>query len=64
MNEVSTVTGLIMRLIGFAIALGAAGTLVDGVWDSKDLAKNAMTKQMSYLEWNKRLQVPDFDKKR
>lgn len=53
MNEVSNVSALISRLIAFAIALGAAGTLMDSVLQSKGDAKNALAnQQLSYSKWN------------
>lgn len=63
MNEVSTVTGLITRLIGIAIALGIAGTLVDKVFEVRTEAKQAITSYgISYVGWNNRLQKPDSKK--
>lgn len=54
MNEVSTVASLINRLIVYAIALGAAGTLMDQVFHAKADAQNVVQKGgISYSKWNR-----------
>lgn len=56
MNEVSTVGTLIKKLIVFAIALGAAGTLIDSIADVRGKAEGAIRRnQISYEAWNKTL---------
>lgn len=56
MNEVSNVATLITRLIAFAIALGAAGTIVDEVFVVKDEARKAVVHGgISYSKWNRTL---------
>lgn len=56
MNEVSTVSNLIMKLIAFAVALGCLGTLGDKVFNAKEKAATAIEKdQLSFGRWNRML---------
>lgn len=64
MNEVSTVSGLISRLIAIAIALGAAGTLVDALFVMKNKTASVVKHGgISYSKWNRVLLNPDKKKK-
>jgi hypothetical protein len=64
MNEVSTVSNLITRLIALAIALGAAGTLVDQTFFVQGGAKKAVLQRgISYSKWNATLQSNQKNKK-
>lgn len=59
MNEIKPVSDLIMYVIGIAIALGVAGTLVDATKSvAKDAAKTISDEQMSYRKWNRNLHDP------
>ncbi len=59
MNEVSTASNLIMKLIGIAIVLGCAGTLGDQIFSIKDNATTAIRNdQLKYGAWNRQLLNP------
>ena len=59
MSEVSTVSNLIMKLIGIAIVLGCAGTLGDRIFNMKDNATAAIKNdQLKYGAWNRQLLNP------
>ena len=56
MGEVSTVTSLIFRILGFIIAVGSAATFYDSVEYQKNSAATAIRKdQISYRQWNRQL---------
>ena len=59
MNEVKPVSDLVATIIGFAVALGAAGTLFDATLSAEKDAARAISKdQLSYSKWNRTLQEP------
>jgi hypothetical protein len=54
MNEVSTISTLVIRLIGFAIGIGCLGTMYDlAVSTQKDAKQAIVRQQISYSQWNR-----------